>query len=199
MPDINWATLSGSSDLSSKLCDLFFQHNYVQQVDHPTNIHGNILDLIITSSENTVSGINFTQEFNQAIKSGYLISFKLQLTSLSPTISKDPVYYHKGDYEGLNDLLYNTDFSSCYQSSDVEFIWSFITSTICNAMREFIPFFKQSANYHPKYFTQSIRHQVNCIRLLKNKYHKSPIDTNLLCLNNAEKLLANQISSVKSE
>ena len=114
VPDINWATLSGSSDLSSKLCDLIFQHNYVQQVDHPTHIHGNILDLIITSSEDTVSGINITKEFNQAIKlDHYLISFKLQLTSLSPTTSKDPVYifdYHKGDYESLNDLLYNTDF-----------------------------------------------------------------------------------------
>ena len=203
VPDINWATLSGSSDLSSKLCDLIFQHNYVQQVDHPTHIHGNILDLIITSTEDTVSGINITKEFNQAIKSDhYLISFKLQLTSLSPTTSKDPVYifdYHKGDYESLNDLLYNTDFSTCYQSSDVEFIRSYIKSTICNAMREFIPFIKQSAAYHPKYFTSSIRHQINCIRSLKKKYHKSPTDTNLIRLNNAEKLLANQISLAKSE
>ena len=73
VPDINWATLSGSSDLSSKLCDLIFQHNYVQQVDHPTHIYGNILDLIITSSEDTVSGINITKEFNQAIKSDHYL------------------------------------------------------------------------------------------------------------------------------
>ena len=160
VPDINWATLSGSSDLSSKLCDLIFQHNYVQKADHPTHIHGNILVLIITSSEDTVSGINITQEFNQEIKlDHYLISLKLQATSLSPTTSKYPVYifdYHKGDYESLNDLLYNTDFSTCYQSSDVEFIWLYIKSTICNAMRQFIPFIKQSAAYHPKYFTPSI-------------------------------------------
>ena len=107
--------------------------------------------------------------------------------------------YHKGDYEGLNDLLYNTDFSTCYQPSDVEFIWSYIKSTICNAMREYIPFIKQSAAYPPKYFTPSIRHQVNCIRSLKKKYHKSSTDTTLICLNNAEKLLANQISSAKDE
>ena len=156
MPDINWATLSGSSDLSSKLCDLFFQHNYVQQVDHPTHIHGNVLDLIITSSENTVSGINFTQEFNQAIKSGYLISFKLQLTSLSPTICKDPVYYHKGDYEGLNDLLYNTDFSRCYQSSDVEFIWSFITSTIMQCYKGIYSIYQTKCQLPPQ-----ILHSIN--------------------------------------
>ena len=101
-----------------------------------------------------------TQEFNQAIKSDhYLISFKLHLNSSSPTTSKDPVYifdYHKGDYEGFNDLFYNTEFSTCYQSSDVEFIWSFIKSTICNVTREFIPLIKQSVAYHPEYFTPPI-------------------------------------------
>ena len=39
---------------------------------------------------------------------------------------------HKGDYEGLNDFLNNVDFSTCYQSNNVEFIWSFIKSTLCN-------------------------------------------------------------------
>ena len=125
-PDINWSTLSGSSDFSSNLCDLIFQHNYVQQVDHPTHIHGNILDLIITSSENSVSDINLSLEFNQTIKSDhYLISFKLHQISPTPSSSKDPVYvfdYHKGDYEGLNDVLISTDFSICYQSNNVEFI-----------------------------------------------------------------------------
>ena len=40
---------------------------------------------------------------------------------------------------------------------------------------------------------------MNCTRTLKKKYNKSPTNTNLIRLNNAEKLLANQISSAKSE
>ena len=81
----------------------------------------------------------------------------------------------------------------------MEFIWSFIKPTLCKAMREFIPLKKQNAAYHPKYFTPSIRHQVNCVRSLKKKYHKSPTNANLTRLNNTKKLLANQISSAKSE
>ena len=202
-PDINWSNLSGSSDFSSNLCDLIFQHNYVQQVDHPTHIHGNIFDLINTSSESSVSDINSTVEFNQTIKSDhYIISFKLHQSSPTPPTSKDPVYifdYHKGDYEGLNNFLISIDFSICYQSNNVEFIWSFIKSTLCKAIREFIPLIKQNAAYHPKYFTPPIRHQVNCVRSLKKKYHKSPTNANLTRLNNTEKLLANQINSAKSE
>ena len=113
--DINWSTLSASSDLSLNLCDLIIQYNYFQLVNHPTHIHGNILDLIITSSADTVSDINLIQEFNQAIKSDhYLISFEFHLTSSTSNTSKDPVYifdYHKRDYEGLNDFLNSTDFS----------------------------------------------------------------------------------------
>ena len=66
-------------------------------------------------------------------------------------------------------------------------------------MREFIPLIKQKTAYHPKYFTPSIRHQVNCIRSLKKKYYKSPSNTKLKHLDNAKKLLANQISSAKSD
>ena len=105
-PDINRSTVSASSDFSSNLCDLIFQFNCVQQLDLSTHIHGNILDLIITTSVNTVSDINLTQEFNQVIKSDHhLISFKLCITYSTPITSKDPVYifdYHKGDYDGLN-------------------------------------------------------------------------------------------------
>ena len=92
------------------------------------------------------------------------------MTTSTPITSKDPVYifdYHKGDYEGLNDFLNSTDFSTFYQSNNTEFIWSFIKSTLCNA-----PLIKQNAAYHSKYFPPSVRHQMNCIRLLKKKYHK---------------------------
>ena len=145
-------------------------------------------------------------QFNQAIKSNHhLINFKLHLTSSTAITSKNPVYplyifdYYKGNCDGVNDFLNNVDFCTCYQSNNVEFIWSSIKSTLCNAMRKFVTLIKQNAAYHPKYFTSSIQHQMNCIRSLKKKYHKPLTNTNLIRLSNAEKLLANQISSAKSE
>ena len=201
-PDINWLTLSASRNFSCNLCDLIFQHNYVQHVDHSTHIYGNILDLLITSSADLVSDISFHQEFDQVKSDHYIINFKLHFTSSTSTTSKDPIYifdYHKGDYEGLNNFLYNTDFSACYQSNDVEFIWSFLKSTLRNAMEKFIPLIKQNVAYRPKYFTPSIRHQVNCVRSLKKKYNKFPTNVNLTRLDKAETLLANLISTAKSE
>ena len=80
-------------------------------------------------------------QFNQAIKSNHhLISFKLHLTSSTAITSKNPVYplyifdYYKGNCDGVNDFLNNVDFCTCYQSNNVEFIWSSMKSTLCNAM-----------------------------------------------------------------
>jgi len=45
-PDINWSTLTASSEFSSSLCDIIFQYNFSQLIDLPTHKQGNILDLI---------------------------------------------------------------------------------------------------------------------------------------------------------
>ena len=45
-----------------QLCDLIFQHNFTQLIMHPTHVHGNILDLIITNNEEIISNIQISNE-----------------------------------------------------------------------------------------------------------------------------------------
>ena len=40
-PDIAWSMLSVTSQFSSKICDLVFQHNYIQIVEYSTHVQGN--------------------------------------------------------------------------------------------------------------------------------------------------------------
>ena len=47
LPDINWATLTGSTAISNAFCDLVFELNFAQLVSQSTHSHGNILDLVI--------------------------------------------------------------------------------------------------------------------------------------------------------
>ena len=48
-PDVNWDTFISTNTISDHLCDFIIDHNMFQQVNKPTHIHGNILDLVITS------------------------------------------------------------------------------------------------------------------------------------------------------
>ena len=56
-----------------------------------------------------------------------MISFKIKQIVLNLHQRREPFYiydYSKGDYESLNMYLRSTDFSDCYHSSDVEYIWT---------------------------------------------------------------------------
>ena len=45
-PDVNWDTFISTNTISDHLCDFVIDHNMFQQVNKPTHIHGNILDLV---------------------------------------------------------------------------------------------------------------------------------------------------------
>jgi len=90
-----------------------------------TNIEDNILSLLIHSAD----FIPFKSDHFQIT-----FSINIQSSLLPKTSSYYMFNYSKGDYVGLCDHLTNIDFFPCLQSHDIEFIWSFIESTMLNAM-----------------------------------------------------------------
>ena len=49
-PDIDWSTLTGSTNYSHSLCNAVYNKNLTQIIITPTHKQGNTLDLILTSS-----------------------------------------------------------------------------------------------------------------------------------------------------
>ena len=125
-PDINWSTLTAESGFSFQLCNLIFQHNFTQVITSPTHEHGNLLDLIITNNEDIISDVQIHNEGTLNIKSDhYPVSFNLKSFLLHHKPEHQPINildYSKVDYDGLNEFLCNIDFSTCYQSEDIEFM-----------------------------------------------------------------------------
>ena len=99
-------------------------------IHEPTHIYGNILDLVFTTNDDNITSLSVHPHASLPIISDHFaITFSLN-TSL-------PFYvfnYSKGDYEDLNNYLSRFDFSPCFQSHTIEFIWSYIESTLINAM-----------------------------------------------------------------
>jgi len=120
LPDINWATLTGSSN---NFYDCIFQSNLTQCVDLPTYIYiFNILDLVLTNcpEHKTHLFLHF-QEYQCITSDHYLITFTInfEFSILCPT-SKEFLNFTKGDYSGLTEYLLNCDLTTLYNSSDVE-------------------------------------------------------------------------------
>ena len=177
-PDIDWHTLTADSNFSIQLCNLIFQYNYSQVVTSPTHEHGNLLDLVITNNDDIISDVQVHSEGTFIKSDYYLVSFKLK-SILNHKPDSCPITildYSKANYNGLNQFLSSIDYSTCYQSENVEFVWSFVKALLLQGIRRFIPTIKLKTTAHPKWFTPALRHQVKCIQTLKRRYHKSPTE-----------------------
>ena len=109
---------------------------------------------MLTNIEDSIASLSIHPVDFTPIKSDHFpITFSFNAdSSLSPP--KAPPYYtfnySKGDYRGLHNHLANINFSPCLQSHDIEYIWSFIESTVINAMNLHIPKIKIHNHLQPK-------------------------------------------------
>ena len=83
--DIDWPSLTGCSDHSNALCDLVFDTNLCQLIHAPTQIKGNVLDLVFTSSEGVVKDLNIDPSYVHTIPTDLFSSLFLSIV-LTTTI-----------------------------------------------------------------------------------------------------------------
>ena len=82
LPDVDWSTLSASTDFSNQFCDLVFQHNLLQLVNNPTHVCGNILDLVLTNSDDIITSLSVDPIMSPHLQSDHFrVSFNIS-TSL---------------------------------------------------------------------------------------------------------------------
>ena len=139
-PDICWSSLSGTSSLSNYFCEFIFDHNLSQHVMEPTHIMGNILDLVITSPRVNNVDLSIIPSVQYFSSDHFIVSFRL--CNKIPTLSCKPRYvfdFGKADLDSLCSYLLDVDFSVCFLSKDIEFIWCTIKSFIYDAMVLYIP------------------------------------------------------------
>ena len=70
----------------------------------------------------------------------------------------------------MNSYLLDLDFSVCFLSNDIEFVWSFIKSFLYQAMYMFVPKTHIRSHKDPPWFNPSIRHRVKMLKTLRRKY-----------------------------
>ena len=82
--DIDWQALSGSSPLSHTFCSLVFELNLLQLIESPTHIHDNILDLILTNTDDLIQDVVVVPHDVSPIPSDHsLINFSLSVTTMN--------------------------------------------------------------------------------------------------------------------
>ena len=201
-PDINWENLASSNCSSKLFCNFVFDSNFLQLVKSPTHVKGNILDLILTNSENLVQklSVHSNEPFPSMKSDHIMLSFTtpFQLSKTNP--ARPPTFnFSKGNYELMNEFIESTDLSSFYNSTDIEYLWSSLKSLLQEHYCQFIPKSIPSAVRYPKWFTGDIIHKLNQVRFLRRKVKAIPTVHNIFRLKSAEKLLTNDITTAKCQ
>ena len=202
LPDINWNTLSSTSQLSNVFCDLVFKLNLSQLVDMPTHNQGNILDLIFTNDEELFHTITVhPHEAFPLCSDHYPITFDISHGASLPKQFNTCQYvydYTKANYEGLNSCILDSNISHCFNSQNIGTVWTIIKTAVFKAMSANIPKFRLRAHQYPKWFSPELRHELKCLHTLRKKFKHSPTPHNLDRLNHAEAQFQLNIDSTKS-
>ena len=137
-----------------------FDCNLTQHVSQPTHIKGNILDLVLTSPIVTIENISVNPQVLSTFSDHFTISFDISCCPFLQGHQK-PSYvfdFSKANFTDLCSFLLDFDFSACFQSYDIEFIWSTIKSIIFVAISLFVPKTYLKQRQEPKWFNSDIRH-----------------------------------------
>ena len=158
LPNICWSSLTGSSGMGASFCEFVFNWNLTQHVSVPTHIKGNILDLVLTSDNIQISDLSFNHPGSIINSDHFLISFNFNCEGPQSVVNKIRyvLHYTKADWDGLCSHLHDTDFSMCFQSNDIEFVWSTVKSIIHETMSRYIPKVKLNTSCNPPWFNSSI-------------------------------------------
>ena len=129
----------------------------------------------------------------------YPISFFLHFSVSSDTCPSTETFpYYRGDYEDLQGHLLSFDFSSFFDSEDIDFLWERLKCVIYDACEIFIP--KSScSNQYPKWFTGNIKHQIHLSCSLHKKANNNPSVENIAPLEHSEVSLQGAILSARNQ
>jgi len=178
-PDIDWSTLTGTTNYSHSLCNAVYNKNLTQIIITPTHKQGNTLDLILTNSPSRIINLNIqTSPSDHYMITADLLTHTSQCSKHNLKSSK--FLYSRGDYESMDDFLYQTTNTSEFQQIlDTDAAWNELKSTISRACEIFIPKITPLKTY-PKWFDASIRHKLNCVHTIRRQSRKNPSNTILV-------------------
>ena len=199
--DVSWDRLDGCTQASHLFCDLLFDLNLHQLVNVPTHVQGNTLDLVVTNLHNRITSLTVTQDTHYFINTDhFLVSFNIAQCSTPATLIPASIVrdFSKADLEGLCLYLFDFDFSPCFISTDVEFVWSFIRDTIYKGFDLFVPSVRLKSKAYPKWFSSDIIHNCKRLRTMKRS-NRQPSAYKLSKIESLEKSLRQSIEQAKAE
>ena len=160
------------------------ESDFHQCVNEPTR-GSNILDLILSTTENLVNEVNIGPMFSTSDHRS--ITFKIKFVPNKLKFSKEKVPdFRKANFNRLRSILENSDWSIISKDIDIDNAWKNFTTELNNAVCSCVPFReRRPATNKPKWWNREISNNLASKKRAYKKY--------LLTKSQADKLILDKI------
>jgi Reverse transcriptase (RNA-dependent DNA polymerase)/Endonuclease-reverse transcriptase len=141
-PGIDWetGTASGSEQervFVGRLADLFLWQHIKQPTRYRVGQTAHILDLVMTTEEGMIQGIEYTDPIGRSDHVVLGWTFQCYAEVLVSRVRK--YVYDKGDYEGMRSVLGSVDWNEALSGKSVGEQWDTVCGRIRSGVNRFIP------------------------------------------------------------
>ena len=164
-PGINWGT--GRSDVKGREFISVIENKFISQhVTEMTHISGNILDLILSSSENLINEVGSHGRLGGSDHEILMCTVGLPMVKKEKEVKvKD---YKNGNYEEMRKNL-NLNWEKVMEEMSVEASWEMIKTKLEKETEENVPLKTQRNRSEPKWMTREIKTMIRKKKRLWNK------------------------------
>ena len=199
LPDIDWDLLNGGTRFSSNFCDLTVDLNLRQLVVSSTHKAGNILDLILTNSDNFIDDVVILEPLPCDLSSDhYIVTFRISIPQPIMRAPQDfSLNYSRTNWDAMITFFHDYDFGELYHITVMEDAWSCLRGIIFEAISRFVPKTCSRRHPRPKWLNSQLQHQLNEIHTLRHKYKRKPTAHISCQLASAEAGLSDSMAEAK--
>ena len=149
----NWLLNTSTNSIEQAFLDEFVLDGLVQLINEPTLIKGNILDILLTNSEQFINEIIVSNSNGLCKSDHYFINFKINLKVGRKKTEKIKAFnYKRANWDLLNRDLNNVDWVSMIDTSNSDYAWMNFKDTLTQLVDSHIPRITVKSKYKPPWF-----------------------------------------------
>ncbi len=151
--EVSWSSLTSPVSIEQTFVDSFVQMGLKQCISVPTHDKGNILDILLTNSEQSVLNPKVLDK-NSVCKSDhspFIFSFRT-IIKRKKSVKRECYKFSHANWDALNSDLRNTNWNSILSSNDPEICWTNFKSCLFSLVDIHIPKVKVKTDFQPPWF-----------------------------------------------
>ena len=170
----NWLLNVSTNNVEQAFLDEFVHAGFLQLINESTHIKGNILDILLTNSEQFINNITVSNSKGLCKSDHYTIKFKINLKVSRKKSAKFKAFnYKRANWDLINRDLSNIDWNSIMNNQNPDIAWMNFKNTLTHLMDLHIPKITIKSNFKPPWFDAECYEKCREKERLHKKYKRT--------------------------